>query len=190
MTDKAGRGLDNRVDIDASEGVQRGAGRGISTGAGLEDISLSPTVTYVSFFDEVRRPFTGRSFVVRGSDVALGLIYLSLYRLARVELLATSWTIRKAFTVSVALPALTGTVSVNFPSPRNIDADSFWAVGVRSANTPVSVYGTEDGTPPGFDNFSVASADPDTILSASATRTRLTPSVQLLSLSGLRLRSS
>lgn len=190
MTEKAGRDLKDIRERDAAEGVERGTDRGLSTGGGAEAIATSSGTTLLAFLEPARRPFTAYRFAARGSDAAAGLIYLSLYRIAKDDLKAASWTARKSFTVSVALPTSIGTVMVGFTEPKDIDPRSLWMVGVRTANSLTSVRGTDAGTPPGLDGFSVASADPATILSASATRQRLIPSVQLLSLSGLRLRSS
>ncbi len=190
MTDRAGRGLDDNESRDAAEGIERGTDRGLSTGGAAEAIATTPTTMLLAIFDPVRRPFEAVAMAVRGSDPALGLIFLSLYRITKSDLLATSWTARKSFTVSSALPNPIGTVMIPFDEPKTIDPRSIWAVGVRTASVLATVRGTDTGTPPGFDGFSVASADPQLLLSSAATRQRLIPSVQLLSFAGLRLRSS
>lgn len=187
-TVRAGRGLKGQSERDAAEAGLLGAARGLSTGDATEAIATSSATMLIAALSTPRRPFIAQSITVRGSDAGTGQVYVSLYRIARTDLTATGWTARKSFTKSQSLPAAAGTVHINLDEPKSLDPQSVWLIGLRTQNALATIRGTNTNTPPGFEGWSIAAVDPDTLVSTGLTKQRLIPSVQLLSLVGHRLR--
>lgn len=187
MNARAGRGPAGRAGERIDELLSRSLGRGVSTGPASEAIATGPATMQLAALERVSRPFKAISVALNANDPAAGSVMVSLYRIGDEELDSDIWLARRSFILTAALPVAFGTVILPLDDEKVIDPRSTWLVGVRTANALATLRGTDAGTKPGMHGWARAAAEPQTIASTAVTRSRLVPSVTLLSVAGVRL---
>ena len=167
--------------------------RGVLSALPLESLTIG-VACYFAWLD-FERPMEAMAIAVQASDAGLGNLTVALYRARSLDIKAGTWTARRMALVTQTLTATMTEYALELPEDgaarrAALDtADDAFLVGVRGGTATATVRGTSGYTAPSFGGLTItASALPETLNSVDVARTNTTPSVAVLSRTGVRFR--
>lgn len=187
----AGRPDGQADQLDISLLSDRGLDRGALTTLPIEDIVIGKDL-YLAAVDTGHLPFILQGIAVQGSDSALGLLTVLLYRIDREDVLPGSWTAHLSAYGSGIMKPSTYEYLLKPSQAKEIDRGAAaWLVGVFGSTDTMTVRGCASYTMPSFSAWKKSpGAAQLTIVSGEVSYDLHVPSIGLLTQAGVRLRGT